>query len=318
MKKLFYLALVCAFIFTGCSGESKVDTETSIEKLEIESKKEDLEKEKSKGEDNMSFEISDVEGVEFLQVRHATSLIHYGGKRILVDPLFLPKDAGDAIPLTPNKRNNPGIDILTPLEMLTDVDIIFNTHAHFDHFGPMAAQMLNKEIPLVSQPSDEKKLIDEMGFKNVKPIMNRETIDGIEFSRVFAQHGEGAILDMMGESSGFILKAEGEPNIYFTGDTIFNGEIEATLSSEKPEIVVVYAGAARFLNSTNITLSIMDIEKMMKVHPNALYVINHMDTINHCIEKREDVLEYFTDEKIQELGVKAMYVPDENELIQLK
>lgn len=48
------------------------------------------------------------------------------------------------------------------------------------------------------------------------------------------------------------------------------------------------------------------------------FVIVHLDTYNHCIEKREDIREYFSPEKLEDLGADKFYIPEDNGLLEFK
>jgi L-ascorbate metabolism protein UlaG (beta-lactamase superfamily) len=252
--------------------------------------------------------------MKFLHARHATSLLTYGGVQILVDPVFSEKEVFPPYPLTPNKRRNPIVSLSTPLETLLAADLVLSTHIHSDHFDDRARELLDKNIPLVCQPEDVKKL-NEFGFKQLVPVENNIRLKNISISRVGAQHGTGLIGKMMGPSSGYVLSAENEPVVYFTGDTIYTEAVAENIRKFHPEILIVNAGSPKFLYSDPIVMNIMDLEKTLKVCSGLTYVVVHLETFNHCIEKREDIREYFSPERLANLGVKKFFVPEDNEML---
>lgn len=73
-----------------------------------------------------------------------------------------------------------------------------------------------------------------MGFTKTLPIDKHLTIKSIEIHRVPGQHGTGHISELMGTSSGYVLRTFNEPTLYITGDTIFYEEVKTTLNKYKP------------------------------------------------------------------------------------
>jgi len=253
--------------------------------------------------------------MKFLHVRHATSLLTYAGSKLLIDPVFSAKEEFPAIALTPNQRKNPMIDLKTPIKELLDVDMILSTHSHQDHFDAKAKELLDKRVDLICQPSDEETYKAD-GFINLMPVEENLKYKNIIITRVDAQHGSGQTKEQMGPSSGYILSADDEPTIYFTGDTIFNESIKKNIENYNPEILIMNAGSPKFLNSTQIVMNIMDIEKTLAINPKLKFIIVHLDTFNHCIETRVDINEYFSPQRLDKMGVKHFYVPEDNELLE--
>jgi L-ascorbate metabolism protein UlaG (beta-lactamase superfamily) len=253
--------------------------------------------------------------MKFLHVRHATSILTYADSKIIIDPTFSGKGEFPPIPLTPNKRNNPLVGLSTPMDTLLDVDMILTTHAHPDHFDDKAKELLNKNIELICQTEDVK-TFSSYGFVHIVPVEDALELNNISITRVNAQHGTGITGEMMGPASGYILSAENEPTIYITGDTIFNASVEDNIKKYEPQILIMNAGSPKFLNSDQIVMNIMDVEKTLKVNPNLTFIIVHLDTFNHCIETREDIHEYFSPERLNAMAVKKFYVPEDNELLE--
>jgi L-ascorbate metabolism protein UlaG (beta-lactamase superfamily) len=84
-------------------------------------------------------------------VRNATLVVNYAGKKVLVDPMLMPKDSFD--PLA-GKALNPMVGLPASIEeIIKDVDLVLVTHTHPDHFDPVASANLNKGIKLINQPA---------------------------------------------------------------------------------------------------------------------------------------------------------------------
>lgn len=252
--------------------------------------------------------------MKFLHIRHATSILTYGGVKFLTDPMLSDMGVAPAIPMTPCKRRNPLVGLSTPIDTITHVDAILSTHIHPDHFDEKAIELLDKKIPIIAQSSDEKALND-FGFNNIIAIEKTIDYKGIKITRVKAQHGEGAVGEMMGEASGYILSAANEPTVYILGDTIYNKSIRENIEKYNPDVLVISAGSPKFLNSNQIVMNIMDVEETIKINPKLNFVIVHLDTFNHCIETREDMNEYFTKERLESMGASKFFIPKDNETL---
>jgi L-ascorbate metabolism protein UlaG (beta-lactamase superfamily) len=222
-------------------------------------------------------------------IRHATLIVEYSGHTILVDPML--DDAGARPPIqnSPNPRNNPLVPLPIPAqEVLQGAEAVLVTHTHSDHWDASAGTLLRKDAPLLGQPEDEAKFRSQ-GFTQVQPIKNVLTWDGIEITRTGGQHGTGEIAKMLAPVSGFVLRARGEPTLYIAGDTIWCREVDEALKTFAPELVVVNAGGARFLEGDRITMSEQDVITLCQQAPRAQVVAVHMEAINHCLLTRSDL-----------------------------
>ncbi len=252
--------------------------------------------------------------MKLLHVRHATSILTYEGVRILIDPVFAGKETSPAFPMTPNRRKNPLVDLSTPMNQLLDIDLVLATHLHIDHFDQDAMDKLDKNLDLICQ-SEDVKTLQSKGFLHVIPVKDNLVYQNITLTRVNAQHGTGPIGQSCAPASGYILQSKNEPTVYITGDTIYNNSVKTNIYTYQPQIMIMNAGSPKFLFSDRIVMNIMDIENTLRVNPALCFVIVHLDTYNHCIETREDIHEYFSTSKLQELGVSHFYVPSDNETL---
>jgi L-ascorbate metabolism protein UlaG (beta-lactamase superfamily) len=86
----------------------------------------------------------------------------------------------------------------------------------------------------------------------------------------------------MGPVSGFVLRAPEEPTLYIAGDTIWCDEVAKALTDHAPDVVVLNAGAAQFLQDDPITMTSADVISVCQTAPQADVITVHMETINHC------------------------------------
>lgn len=210
-------------------------------------------------------------------IRNATLLVDFAGKRLLIDPMLNPAGAVDPVSNTANPRRNPLVELPVPAEeVLAGVDAVLVTHLHNDHFDAMAEQLLSGDVPVLCQPPDAAALV-RRGFRDVRPVKTRAEIQGTG-----GCHGTGEIGRQMGEVSGFVLRASEEPALFVVGDSIWCAEVEAALDEQSPDVVVVNAGGARFLQGDHIVMDERDVITTARAIPSATIVAVHMEALNHC------------------------------------
>ncbi|MEO8771929.1 MAG: MBL fold metallo-hydrolase [Ferruginibacter sp.] len=248
-------------------------------------------------------------------LRHATLLINIGKIKMMVDPMLSAKDEMDPVQNCGNDIRIPMVDLpvdKTALnKMLDEVDAVVITHTHRDHWDLAAQNLINKNKLIFCQPSDAEK-IRSQGFLNVKPIDTNIRLGEITISRTHGQHGTGEIGKKMGEVSDFVFST-GKKNIYVAGDTIWCRDVEDALNKYKPNVIVVNAGAAKFLSGDPITMTPQDIIKVYEKSPKAKLIAVHMDAVNHCFVKRTDLQKAIFETKL--LG--KLLIPLDGEVIEL-
>jgi len=222
-------------------------------------------------------------------VRHATLLVDYAGMRILVDPML--SDAGAMSPIqnSPQPRPNPLGPLPFPVEqVLEGAQLVLVTHTHRDHWDDAAIQLVPKDLPLLCQPEDLKKM-EAVHFLNASAVHDMKYWSHICITRTPAQHGTGEIARAMAPSSGYVLSSAGEPTFYIAGDTIWYDQVAETIRRHNPQVIVVNAGAAQFLHGDPITMTAGDGVRVCRAAPLARVVAVHMESINHCLLSREDL-----------------------------
>ncbi len=218
-------------------------------------------------------------------LRHATLLLEYGGKRCLVDPMFSPARAWDPVRNAANPQRNPMVELPMSQDELSEtlarLEAVFVTHLHADHWDDPAKQMLPKGLPLFCQPHDVDQ-IREGGFAEVRPVDRQLDWNGVSISLTGGQHGTGDVAQRIGPVSGFVVQSEGEPRLYVAGDTVWCDEVAAAIEQHDPQVVVLNAGAAQFLDSDPITMTVEDLIAVAGAAPEAHLIAVHMESINHC------------------------------------
>lgn len=217
-------------------------------------------------------------------IRNATMKITYGGHTILTDPMLSPKGAFRSFA---NIAKNPTVELPFPVEdVVNGVEAAVVTHYHPDHFDKAAGAVLPKRIAVFCQPGDEARFADE-GFSSVTPIQRSHTWQGITITRTEGRHGRGKVLEMMGRVSGFVFQADGEPTVYWVGDSIWCEPVEQSIAEFKPDVIITHSGGAKLPDFDHI---IMDAEQTLTtVHASgeAIVVAVHLEALDHCGVSRE-------------------------------
>jgi len=219
-------------------------------------------------------------------IRNATLRIDYAGRRFVIDPFLAPKHTMESFA---GESLNPVVDLpCTPQEAVEGVEMVVVSHLHPDHIDQIAVELLPKEIPVYCQPGDEV-AFKRAGFGSVTPVESSTKWDGITITRTPGRHGTGFMAEQMGRVSGFIFEAEGEPRVYWAGDTVWYDGVARVLKHMEPDIVITHSGGAKFPGSGPI---IMDAEQTLSVceaAPKATVIATHMESLDHLTVSRADL-----------------------------
>jgi L-ascorbate metabolism protein UlaG (beta-lactamase superfamily) len=225
-------------------------------------------------------------------IRHATLLVRLAGHCLLVDPMLDPAGARPPVPDTPNPAPNPLVELPEPAEVVVQgLSALLVTHLHQDHLDATAVALAPKDVPVFCAPGDEDALRGH-GFADVRPVEDAVDWDGVRIARTRGVHGS------LGPTSGFVVVAEGEPALYVAGDTVWGDEVRAALDEHSPDVAVVNAGGARFVDGDPIVMTVDDVVATARYAPGARVVAVHLEAINHCLETRADLHQRLHDESL--------------------
>lgn len=245
----------------------------------------------------------------FQLIRSATVKITFNDTVILIDPFFAPKLS---LPSFAGISKNPLTDLPGPVnEIMDNVDVVFVSHLHTDHFDAVAKESIDKNIPLFCQPCDLE-AIKKDGFTNVNVVENSVSVKGIEVERFAGQHGYDDVLAMMGQVSGFTFTAD-DLKICWLGDTVFTPEIEQILVRETPDVVVVHACGAMW-NKVKIVCDEADTVQICDLLPESKVIATHMDSLDHGTVSRSQLREYARKMKVED---NQLFIPEDGEKISL-
>lgn len=223
--------------------------------------------------------------MEIQLLRHATLVVLFAGRRLLVDPMLSAAGAMDPVANAGDDRRIPLVELPLSADelasLIATVDAVLVTHKHRDHWDARAVELLPRELPVLCQPPDAT-VFSVAGFTDVRPVDATLEWGGLTLQRTGGRHGTGEVGARMGAVSGFVLRAAAEPTLYIAGDTVWCDEVAAALATHRPDVVVLNAGAAQFLAGDPITMSADDVAAVCRAAPQARVVAVHMETLNHC------------------------------------
>jgi L-ascorbate metabolism protein UlaG (beta-lactamase superfamily) len=177
-----------------------------------------------------------------------TALISYGNVRLLTDPTFdSPGDhprAGTNIVL--RKLESPSV----PLEQVLPVDAVLLSHDHHaDNLDPSGRAMLAQAARVLTTGAGA----DRLGGNAV----GLEPGNGVEIDRpggegsisvmaVPAEHGPPEVASKNGPVIGFVLRGEGLPTIYVSGDNASVDVVRGIVAEHSPiDTAVLFVGGAQ-------------------------------------------------------------------------
>lgn len=215
-------------------------------------------------------------------IRNATLRLTYAGHKLLIDPFFAPKHS---LPTFGGFEPNPTVELpLSPQDILAGVELTIISHLHPDHFDPLAQELLPKTLPILCQSGDEAS-IRALGFEDVTPVDDHITWRGITVERTAGEHGSGEVLAQMGAVSGFVLRAKGEPTVYWAGDTVLYPQVLDTVARVQPDVIVTHSGGAA-LQGTTIIMDAKQTVTLFQAAPGATLVATHLEAVDHATVSR--------------------------------
>src|SRR5688500_3037824 len=168
-----------------------------------------------------AFKRGKSKGVSIRQIRNATLVIDYGGKKFLIDPMLSKKGTYPPFPNSLRQdQKNPLVELPIPVEKVIEgIDAVFLSHLHLDHYDDAAKKILPKSIKVFVQDEADKKKVESEGFTNVEVLAEETNFQGDQLFRTGAQHGRGQILKRSGHVCGVVFKHSGEKTHYIATDT---------------------------------------------------------------------------------------------------
>jgi L-ascorbate metabolism protein UlaG (beta-lactamase superfamily) len=196
-------------------------------------------------------------------------------------------------------------------DILADVEMVLISHLHPDHFDEVAQQRLPKRIQIYCQPEDEGQ-IKAMGFSNVVPVNESVAWYGLRITRTVGQHGNESWAPPMGSVSGFIFRAQNEPIIYWTGDTIWYKGVKQLVLETDPDIIITHSSGASFETGNPIIMDAKQTIAVCRTAPRAIVIATHMETFDFDTVSRKDLR---TMAEAEGIGAEQLLIPADGETL---
>ena len=245
------------------------------------------------------------------QIRNALLVIHYAGKKVVIDPMLGEKGSFPPFQNTPRQDlRNPIVDLPIPVnDILEDVDAIIVTHLHEDHWDKGAVNYIPKATTLFSQNEEDAKVLEGQGFTNVEVLEEATLFHDMTLRKTDGRHGyDDDIVEAMGSVMGVIFSHPDEKTLYIAGDTVYYDGVERVIEQAEPDIIVVNSGA-NIIGDSYLLMLKEDVYKIHQKAPQATIIASHMEAVNHWTLSRKDLKAY-----AQELGFDhKLLVPDDGE-----
>lgn len=234
------------------------------------------------------------------QIRNATTILDYAGRRFLTDPMFAPKEGVNG-----EETDEPVIDKpwpfhslpLPPKDIVKNIDAVIITHLHADHFDKSAQEILPKNTKIFVQDFFDKNALEKEGFNNIEILQEEGTdFEGINLYKTECRHGKREIAEpiflangMRWEAMGVVFKSETEPTLYLTGDTVFCEEVCRAIDTHRPKYIIVNTDCSKISYSGPLNMGIEDIKNLNAFYPEGKLIAGHMDTVGHSTLSRADL-----------------------------
>jgi len=215
----------------------------------------------------------------------ATVLVRYAGFTILTDPNFL--HAGEhaylGLGLRSRRLTSPALGIAD----LPPLDFVVLSHHHGDHFDRVAAEELDKDVPIITEPHATRKLRSQ-GFRAPialrtwqSQVLNR----GRARARVAAMPAKhapqplGSLLPpVMGSLLEFHDGSDLRFRLYVTGDTLMHEELRE-IPRRYPDIdlCLIHLGGTRVAGILLTMDADQGVGALRLVRPRAAMPIHYDD-----------------------------------------
>lgn len=239
--------------------------------------------------------------MKITQIRNATQCLEFGGVRFLIDPILCKKGSFPGFRGTLNEDlNNPLVDLPLPFERIVDVDAIFVSHTHQDHWDEVPHESLSKSLPVLVQDEFDAVQIRQTGFTDVRVVEDGMVFRGVTLNRTRTMHGVEAVFKAMPPEflrvCGLVLGHPSEKTTYLAADTIWYDQVAHVIAIHRPEVIILNCGNAQVFGVGRVIMNASDVLEVYKAAPSATLVGTHMEAVNHCVLTRA-ALRAFSEQK---------------------
>lgn len=227
----------------------------------------------------------DADTGELTFVGNATVVLRFAGFTLLTDPNFL--HAGEHAYLGLGLRSKRLKDPAREIDELPPIDLVVLSHHHGDHFDQVAADRLDKDLPIVTEPHSARKLVDQ-GFRRAIPL---ETWQEQRFIRRTAQlritsmpgkHAPQPLQKLLPPVMGSMLEfsdgGELRLRLYITGDTLLHDRLHE-IPERYPDIdlCLIHLGGTRVAGILLTMDAAQGVKALQIVRPRTAVPIHYDD-----------------------------------------
>jgi L-ascorbate metabolism protein UlaG (beta-lactamase superfamily) len=179
-------------------------------------------------------------GVTF--IGHSSFLLQVGGRKLLVDPVFVNRL------VVLRRRRRPGLRV----KELPAIDLVLLTHAHMDHLNiaslrrvVRATRRLRGRAPEVVVPRGVEDLVAGLGFARVHGMewWDRLEVQGLTVTMTPCKHwGARMFRDTHRGYGGYVVEGGGQ-SVYHSGDTAYFDGFREIGTKLKPKVALLPIGA---------------------------------------------------------------------------
>jgi L-ascorbate metabolism protein UlaG (beta-lactamase superfamily) len=228
-----------------------------------------------------------------------TALIAYGGLRILTDPTFDPpgerRSSGTPVVLT--KLAGPAV----AADDIGPIDVVLLSHDHHaDNLDTAGRDLLTRAGRVLTTTAGAERLGE--GASGLEPgdAVDVELPGGgtATVTAVPAEHGPPEVAAVNGPVIGFVLRGEGLPTVYVSGDNASVEVVRAIAAAHGPiDAAVLFAGNAqvpeRWGPDVPLTLTPVAAVAATRILDPAIVVPIHQDGWAHFTSGPEELEEAF-------------------------
>ena len=218
-----------------------------------------------------------------------TALLELGGVRLLTDPTF---DAPGDHPVGNRVLVKTEDSVLTE-DSVGVVDAVLLSHdQHPDNLDDRGRAYLGSVPLTLITPSGAERLGGTA--KGLAP-WEETSVGPLTVTAVPALHGPEGAEKFTGEVTGFVLRGEGLPTVYVSGDNSSVELVREIASRFEVDIAVLFAGAARtvFFDGAPLTLTSANAVEAAKVLGAAKVVPLHFRGWQHFSEGPDELRKEF-------------------------
>lgn len=175
-----------------------------------------------------------------------TALLTYGGLRILTDPTFDPPGdhARPGSPIVLHKLTGPAIE---PDDVLP-VDLVLLSHDHHaDNLDDAGRELLPRATTVLTTVAGAERLGgNAVGLEPDQTADLEGPEGGVQVTGVPAHHGSPEMFERNGPVLGFVLRGDGVPTIYVSGDNASVDVVREVAAGHGPfDAAILFAGGAQ-------------------------------------------------------------------------